>query len=266
MTLFFQHRTGLLTFGKKPLKMGIINVTPDSFSDGGKMDCIEKILTQAHLFLDAGFDVIDLGAESTRPNANPITVQTEIERLKNPLEALRQTFKKAVISVDTRHAETVEYALKQGADIINDVSGGNAFILKQVARVQAGYILMHSRAEPRVMQNEAFLQYDHLNQNIINFLSERMQQGVLLGLKPEMFLLDPGLGFSKTVAQNIEIINALPTYVEALNRPLLIGHSRKRFVRETYPLLTPDAATALFSQQMQEMNLPLMFRLHQFVF
>lgn len=204
--------------------MGIINVTPDSFSDGGQALELNTALERASILLDQGVDVLDLGAESTRPGAEPISAEVECSRLLPVLRALRKKFPRVPLSIDTYKASVAKTCLKEGADLINDVEGarhesqGNNSPMAQVcAEAQAPLILMHRRRE---IITEDFWT------NLIQDLKGSLQLALHAGVKPEQIWVDPGFGFGKTPAQNLLLIRHLEK-ITALGFPVLLGTSRK---------------------------------------
>ena len=216
---------------REPLRrtrlMAILNVTPDSFHDGGRTFTPEACLARAHALVDAGADLLDVGAESTRPGATPVSAAEEIERLEPVLSAAR-TFG-IPVSVDTTKAEVADHALDRGATIVNDISGlrRDPGIAAVCARHGAGLILMHTRGDARTMQSHA--RYDDVVEDTKRFLADAMEQAVRAGVSESRIALDPGLGFAKTAEHNLEILRRLPEYL-SLGRPLLVGASRKSFL------------------------------------
>lgn len=209
--------------------MGVLNLTPDSFSDGGLHASPEAALRRAEQIAAEGADLIDLGAESTRPGAEPVGSEEEWRRLEPVLRALGGKFR-LPISVDTRHGEVARRALELGADAINDVSNGaDPVLLSAVAGAKAGYVLMHSRGEPATMMNLAT--YGDLLGEIRHELGAGLERARTAGIAEERIILDPGFGFAKTPAQNWELLSRLEELAE-FGRPLLVGLSRKRMIRE----------------------------------
>jgi len=213
---------------ERPLIMGILNVTPDSFSDGGQFLDPEDALRRAVRLVQDGADILDLGAESTRPGAFPISEQEELDRLLPVLERIASEIQ-IPISIDTTKSKVAEEALAQGARIINDVSG-----LKQdpklgtvVSEYGAGIVLMHRRGTPETMQ--LMTHYQDLIGDLIKELSESVAIAESCGISADQMVIDPGIGFSKTPEQNLEIIERL-NELKSLGRPILIGPSRKSFI------------------------------------
>jgi dihydropteroate synthase len=208
--------------------MGILNVTPDSFSDGGKHAATDAIAA-GRAMLAAGVDIIDIGGESTRPNAVPVTLDQEIARVQPVIAALAQ--EGAVISADTRHAATMEAALQAGARIINDVSGLKHDPRAAALVAQAGcpVVLMHMRGTPQTMNCQAH--YANLIEDVLAELTATRDGALKAGIRADNIALDPGLGFAKLGPQNISVLRATRR-LAALGHPVLIGLSRKKFIGE----------------------------------
>jgi dihydropteroate synthase len=210
----------------RPLVMGILNVTPDSFSDGGEHLSVDKAMSRFNEMVSEGADIIDIGAESTRPGSMPISEEEELGRLVPVLERLGSP--KVPISIDTRHASVAESALHHGASIINDISGlRDETMLDVISRHKCPVIAMHMRGEPRTMQMD--LHYDDLIGDIYSELSYAVSRAEARGIPKNMIVLDPGIGFGKDAEQNLEIIRRLRE-LRSLGMPLLIGTSRKAFI------------------------------------
>jgi dihydropteroate synthase len=215
-------------WGDRTYMMGVLNVTPDSFSDGGQFATVAAAVDQAMAMAKAGADVLDVGGQSARPQADAISLEMELQRVVPVVEAIRQRLNLA-ISVDTTRAEVARAAIAAGADIINDISAGlsDAAMLPTVAALQVPVILMHMRGTPKTMQQ--LTQYDDVVGEIGTVLQERVQAAIAAGVAMEQIMLDPGIGFAKTVGQNVEILKRLPE-LKALGHPLLVGTSRKSFI------------------------------------
>lgn len=211
---------------ERPLIMGVLNVTPDSFSDGGSFFEPEAAVNRAKQMIQEGVDIIDVGAESTRPGSDPITPDEEIKRLSGVLEEIVSLGKP--VSVDTYKPEVAAFALERGAEIINDVFGlRKKNMAEVVAEFGAGVCIMHMLGEPKTMQENPV--YNDLIGEIYEFLRERIEFAVSKNIELEKIVIDPGIGFGKTVAQNYEIIGRLEEFL-SLGRPILIGTSRKSFI------------------------------------
>ena len=213
----------------RPLVMGVINVTPDSFSDGGLFLDVDAAVAHGQELAGEGAAILDVGGESTRPGAEPVPEELELERIVPVVERLA-TGTGATVSVDTRKAVVAEAALQAGARIVNDVSAfrHDPDIAGLVSSAGAGCCLMHMRGEdPRTMQDEPV--YDDVVSDVKAFLEERMRFAVGEGVPEERIWLDPGIGFGKTVDHNLELLRRLDELV-AIGRPLVIGTSRKTFI------------------------------------
>jgi len=237
-----------ISFGPRPLVMGILNVTPDSFSDGGRFTRDDALSAQILTMLEDGADLIDVGGESTRPYAEPVSGDEELRRVLPAIACIRSMHRDIPISIDTTKAEVARQSLKAGADIINDVSGlrFDADMIRVAVAHEAPVILMHMRKTPKDMQDEPV--YDDVIQEITDFLNERIHWATEQGLDRKRIIVDPGIGFGKTVAHNLTILKHLRTFKD-LGCPLLIGHSRKAFIGKILELETRerDMATALIS-------------------
>ncbi len=221
-------RDGVLELGRRTLIMGILNVTPDSFSDGGRFADFHRAFSHALELVEQGADILDVGGESTRPGSDPVPVKVELERLIPLISAVRE--RSAIpISVDTCKAEVASAALAAGADIINDVSSlqFDPDMVKVAADSGAPLILMHMLGVPRTMQDNPV--YASLVSEIITFLEERIRFAVDRGVDRKQIIIDPGVGFGKTVAHNLSILRNLALF-SCTDRPILLGVSRKRFI------------------------------------
>jgi len=241
-------RNTSIAFGPHPLVMGILNLTPDSFSDGGRFTQKKALSAQIKNMLDSGADLIDVGGESTRPYAEPVPEDEELRRVLPAIACIRALDRSIPISIDTTKAEVARQALEAGADIINDVSAlrFDPAMIRVVIAHEAPVILMHMRKTPKDMQDEPV--YDDVVREIRDFLVERISWATEQGVDRERIIVDPGLGFGKTVAHNLTILKHLDAF-KSLGCPLLIGHSRKGFIGSLLSLKTAerDLATALIS-------------------
>ena len=224
-----------LVWGQRTHVMGVINITPDSFSDGGRFDRPERALAQARRLVAQGVEILDLGAQSTRPGAEDVGSEAELERLLPALQLIREAFAGAepcpLISVDTFRAPVAEAALAAGADWINDVSGGrrDPAILPLVAAAGCPYVLMHSRGDSQSMDGLTDYGSAGVVQGVLTELEQASERAMAAGLRREQLIWDPGLGFAKTTEQNIALLRGLPQ-LRAEGVPLLVGPSRKRFI------------------------------------
>lgn len=213
--------------GKGPYLMGIVNVTPDSFSDGGRFFDPAAAMAQGARLAGEGAQILDIGGESTRPDAAPVTPDEEIRRIIPVIEGLRG--RAPWISVDTRHAATMAAALKAGANFINDVSAltHDPESLPLAARAGVPVCLMHMRGTPQTMQQNTT--YSHVVEEVFDFLSERIAACRAAGIARENLIVDPGIGFAKTVEQNLALLEKIDRFSD-LGAPVLLGASRKRFI------------------------------------
>jgi dihydropteroate synthase len=220
-----------LLLGERTLVMGVLNVTPDSFSDGGKFLEPELAVEQALAMANAGADLLDVGGESTRPGSREATAAEELDRILPVLEALRGRFK-IPISVDTRRAAVAELALRAGAEIINDISGlrHDPKIADVAALRRVPLIVMHLRGEPRTMQTGSFAR--DVMKDVLQGLRRSVAVARKAGVAKSQIILDPGIGFGKSFTQNYELLQKLPQLAK-LGYPLLVGTSRKGFLGAT---------------------------------
>ena len=217
---------------------GIVNITPDSFSDGGCFFAPDKAVAHGLQLLDDGAGMLDLGAESTRPFAEPVSAEAECARLLPVLERLRSERSEAILSVDTFKATTAQAALEAGADIINDVSACADPALQDVlASYRPGYVLMHTQGTPSDMQIHPH--YDNVVEEMLTFFEARLAALVKAGLPEEHIVLDPGIGFGKNKEHTVAILQGMERFV-ALGRPLYVGLSRKSLFRELLGLERAD--------------------------
>jgi dihydropteroate synthase len=233
-------KTRTMPLGERPLLMGIVNITPDSFSDGGNFLTPQSALTQALKLLDDGADLLDLGGESTRPNAHPISAEEEQSRVLPVLEAILKARPETVVSVDTYHSQTAAAAIASGAEIINDVSGlqWDPAMAETLARLQPGAILMHTRGRPSEWRTFPPLAPDEVMPLVLNGLRQTLAQAAAAGIRPEAIVLDPGFGFGKLGPDNFILLNHLAE-LHQLGYPILAGLSRKRFLTEHLTNPTP---------------------------
>ena len=226
--------------------MGIVNVTPDSFSDGGQFFEPPLAVEQALRLIEEGAGIIDLGAESTRPGSDGISTEEELRRMMPVLRQLRECQPGVPISVDTSKASVAREVLAAGADIINDVSGlSDPEMLSVLKKTGAGYCLMHTQGTPRTMQNNP--QYEDVVAEVFAFLKDWREMMIDFGIAPEAIAVDPGLGFGKTLAHNWQLVEHI-AHFHRLSAPLLVGHSRKRFIAERFT--DREAGTRQVSQQL----------------
>lgn len=231
-------RSQKLELGQRTLTMGILNVTSDSFSDGGLFVEVEAAVEHAERMASEGADIIDIGGESSRPGADPVPAEVEIDRVLPVIEKLAKTTETA-ISIDTYKSSVARHALDMGACIVNDISAlrGDPDMASVVAEAGVPVVLMHVKGTPKDMQIDPH--YDSLISEIISFLRTRIQAAVDAGISSNQIIIDPGIGFGKTVAHNLEIIRRLWEF-KSLGKPILIGTSRKSFIGKVLDLPADD--------------------------
>ena len=224
---------------RKTLVMGIVNVTPDSFSDGGKFFSPQDAISHASKLIDQGADIIDIGGESTRPGAEQISESEELNRVIPVIEKIRDENPKKLISIDTTKASVAKHAVEVGADIINDVSGlsFDNNMKDTVASLNIPVIIMHMKGNPRNMQLNP--KYKDIIYEILDFFKKKIKIATQSGINHEMIILDPGIGFGKTVQHNFELLSRL-SELNVLELPIMIGPSRKSFIGITLDLPPED--------------------------
>ena len=232
--------SGRLVSLEKPLVMGIVNVTPDSFFAGSRIDGAKALGERLDTLVREGAALADLGAYSSRPGAEEVSPEEERRRLRPALQILRDEYPDLPVSVDTFRSDVARMAVEEyGASMINDISGGglDPAMYRTMAELQVPYILMHMKGDPKTMQQQA--SYSDVTLEVIDYFAQRV--GQLLELGVHDIILDPGFGFSKTTAQNYELLAQLGSLVEAFTQPLLVGVSRKSMIYR--PLgITPEEA------------------------
>ena len=217
-----------LALGGRTHVMGILNVTPDSFSDGGCYLDVQRAVAHTKLMVEAGATLVDIGGESSRPGASPVSVDEELARVIPVIRAIVDTVD-VLISVDTYKAEVARQALKTGAHLVNDITAlhCDTAMASVVASMEAGLILMHMKGTPRTMQQSP--QYDDVVSEVCTSLQESIEIAEAQGVAAERIIIDPGIGFGKTTEHNLELLKRLAEF-RALNKPLLVGTSRKSFI------------------------------------
>jgi dihydropteroate synthase len=215
-------------WGQRTYLMGVLNITPDSFSDGGEFNTVSAAIEQAQAMVAGGVDIVDMGGQSTRPKAEQITQKEELNRVLPVLQVLRKEIS-VPISIDTTRAVVAKAAINAGADIVNDISGGtfDPEMLSTVASMGVPIILMHIRGNPQTMQQ--LTHYQDLMREISSFLASQIAAATAVGIHPGKIIIDPGIGFAKNYKQNLEIFRRLPQ-LRQLNCPILVGPSRKSFI------------------------------------
>ena len=230
-------RGRLLTF-TRPLVMGILNVTPNSFFDGGQHNSREEAVLQTERMLNEGADIIDIGAYSSQPNADFVTAKTETERLLPVIDELVKNFPDIILSIDTFRAEVAQQAIDHGASIINDISGGSLDnqMFAVAAKNKVSYIMMHMRGTPQNMQQKT--DYKDITKEIIQYFSTKINQAHQAGIND--IIIDPGFGFSKTLEQNYELLKEI-NLLQQLDTPILVGISRKSMIYKYLDIKPTDA-------------------------
>lgn len=233
-----------------PLVMGILNVTPDSFSDGGHWLDRDKACVRALEMMAEGANIIDVGPESTRPGAAEIPAQTQIERAIPVIREIRRHAPNVPISIDTRLASVAEAAIDAGADLVNDVSAmrDDPYMVDLVARKRVPIVLMHRQGTSATMQAGGGPHYDSVIEEIRSFLLARRDVALANGIDPSRIILDPGIGFGKRVEHNLAIMNHLADFV-AIGQPVLVGASRKRFLEALFDKLDPALSGSLHAKE-----------------
>src|SRR5919107_1542476 len=221
-------RVGSLTFGPDPVLMGVLNVTPDSFSDGGEFLGAEPAVLHAEKMFDEGAQVIDVGGESTRPGSEPVSPEEELRRVLPVIQGILSACPDSIVSIDTYRFSIAEAALDAGARAVNDVTAlGDPRMAGLMAERGCPIILMHMLSEPKSMQQDP--RYEDVVREVRDFLAERAERAIRAGVEPENIILDPGIGFGKTMEHNLMLLKRLDSLVE-LGFPVLVGVSRKSFL------------------------------------
>ena len=241
-----------------PVWMGIVNVTPDSFSDGGQFSSTSAAVSRALQLIKDGAGIIDIGGESSRPGSDSISADEELHRILSVLQRLRKEQEDVPISVDTTKVAVAEQVLEAGADIINDVSGlSDPDMLSVLRKTGAGYCLMHTRGTPKTMQINPV--YDDVVAEVFTFLKDRRDMMIESGIDLESIAVDPGLGFGKTSEHNWQLVENIARF-HRLSAPILVGHSRKRFIAERFA--DRELGTRLVSRQLLESGVHVL-RVHE---
>jgi dihydropteroate synthase len=225
---------------RRPLVMGVLNVTPDSFSDGGQYASTDRAVAHAQAMAAAGADLIDVGGESTRPGSDPVLPEEQVRRVVPVLQAVRDLRLGVAFSIDTTIAEVAAAALDAGASIINDISAGRddePAMFQLAARRRCPLILMHMLGRPKTMQQSPT--YLDVTGEVAAFLQDRLIKAGTWGVEIDRILLDPGIGFGKNTAHNLELLRRLAE-LTTLGRPLVVGSSRKRFIGQITGVADPE--------------------------
>lgn len=223
---------------KEPIVMGIINTTPDSFFSESRSMVINEIVDKAGKMLEDGATILDLGGQSTRPGSELVKASEETDRLIPSIEAIHKSYPDAIISADTFYSSVANHAINAGASVINDVSGGSMDeqMIETVGNLGVPYICMHMRGTPQTMQN--FTNYEDLLKEVIDYFIQKIDACKKAGIKD--IILDPGFGFAKSIPQNFELLNRLE-YLNILEKPLLVGLSRKGTIWKTLGITADEA-------------------------
>jgi dihydropteroate synthase len=237
--MFTLNCNGRMLVWEKPLIMGIINSTPDSFFEGSRFTGTDAVLAQAEKMLEEGADIIDIGGQSTRPGSTLLTATEELQRVIESVEAIHKRFPEAFISIDTFYALVAKETVAAGASIINDISAGSMdeTMISMVASLNVPYVLMHMKGNPDSMQQSAH--YENVTREVLDFFIHRIPIIRNAGIKD--IIIDPGFGFGKTITHNFELLRNLSAF-KMLDCPILLGISRKSTI---YKTLDTDASQAL---------------------
>ena len=225
---FLPTRHGKLDFSRRTVVMGILNITPDSFYDGGRREDASQAIADGLAMVESGAEILDIGGESTRPGSRPVSEDEELARVLPVLRGLRREVNVA-LSIDTYKAKVAQAALEAGADLVNDISAlrFDAEMISVIARAQVPVVLMHMQGTPRTMQLEP--RYDNVVGEVRDFLAARLHEAMDRGVAQEAVIIDPGIGFGKTLDHNLALLKGLPALAQ-LGQPLLVGASRKAFI------------------------------------
>ncbi|HMH35144.1 MAG TPA: dihydropteroate synthase [Puia sp.] len=228
--MFTLNCKGRLLVAEKPLVMGIINLTPDSFYEGSRFSLMDEVLKQAEKMIREGADLLDIGGQSTHPGAEQVGVSEELQRVIESIRSIHNHFPEAVLSIDTYSSKVALEAIAAGASMVNDVSGGNmdASMLKVVGGLNVPYVCMHMKGDPLTMQKEAV--YEDVTLEVLDYFIEKKAACIKAGIKD--LILDPGFGFAKTSRHNFELLRKLSVF-RMLDCPILLGLSRKATIYKT---------------------------------
>ncbi len=236
--MFTLNCKGRLLVVDKPIVMGIINITPDSFFEGSRVGEEKEILSLAEKMLQEGATLLDIGAQSTRPQSQRISPEEELKRAIPGIRAIRNHFPAAILSIDTYYSRVALEAVQAGASMINDIGAGQLDnrMLETVARLNVPYICMHMKGTPDTMQQET--QYEHVTKEVLDFFIRRVEDCRLAGISD--IIIDPGFGFGKTIAHNFELLKNLAVF-DLLQKPVLVGLSRKSTIYKTLGISAAEA-------------------------
>lgn len=225
--MFTLNCNGKLLVIDKPIVMGIINATPDSFYEGSRFSGTDKILRQAEKMIGEGVDIIDVGGQSTRPGSQPVSIEEELKRVTESIGAIHRNFPEIIISIDTYHSDVAKKCINAGAGLINDISSGSLDeeMIPTVATLKVPYVIMHMKGTPETMQQ--YTTYDHVVREVLDFFIQKKDQCRKAGIHD--VIVDPGFGFAKTIHQNFKLLKSLSLF-NILDLPVMIGISRKSSV------------------------------------
>lgn len=236
--MFTLNCKGKLLVIDKPLVMGIINITSDSFYEGSRSQTVESILSQATKMIGEGADIIDIGGQSTRPGSERISVKEELQRVLSAIETILKNFPETIISVDTYQAIVAEECVRSGAAIINDISAGNmdSDMIPTVAKLQVPYICMHMKGTPQDMQEHP--SYENVTKEVLDFFIQKTDECRRAGIND--VIIDPGFGFGKTISHNFTLLKELSAF-KMLEKPIMAGLSRKSTIYKTLGITAGEA-------------------------
>jgi dihydropteroate synthase len=236
--MFTLNCRGRMLVAGQPLIMGIINLTPDSFYEGSRCDSADAVFRQTEKMLSEGADIIDIGAQSTRPGSQLVSLEEELSRLAGIVDVATDKFPEAVFSIDTFYSKVAEICITAGACIINDISGGqmDPEMIGTAGKLSVPYVCMHMRGTPQTMQELS--EYDDVTKSVLDFFIVRIEQCRTAGIND--VIIDPGFGFSKNIRQNFELLSRLDL-LTMLDRPVLVGLSRKSTVYKTLGVTADEA-------------------------
>ena len=233
--MFTLNCKGRLLVVDKPLVMGIINTTPDSFYSESRQENLDTVLAKAEIMIEEGATILDVGGQSTRPGSEKLTEEEEIKRVMDPIAAINKSFPEIVISIDTYYSNVAKMAVEAGASVVNDISAGSidSKMIRTVAALKVPYVLMHMQGTPQTMQQQPM--YENVTREVLDFLIKKVNDLHHSGITD--IIVDPGFGFGKTIAHNFELLRNLPVF-KMLNCPLLLGISRKSTIYKTLETTT----------------------------
>lgn len=236
--MFLLNCKGKLIFIKRPLVMGILNLTGDSFYPGSRLQNMDSIKSKAVQMIQEGADIIDMGAQSTRPESKRISAEEELKKLLPAIDVLLNLFPELIISIDTYHSRVAEECIQAGAAIINDISAGELDnkMIPAVAGLNVPYICMHMKGTPETMQKQT--QYEDVTKEVLDFFIKKTNECKQAGIKD--VIIDPGFGFGKNISQNFLLLNTLSTF-KILEKPILAGISRKSTIYKTLQIPVEDS-------------------------